>query len=132
MKHSTIKLVLVAVPWILSLFGEVSQAQVIVARLPDMPGAVSVDPSKETLLARTTAAKKADRKLGLEVRKALVTAQGIDVSNIYVQARSGIVVLSGSVPDGSQLPKAEEAAKTVAGVTSVANRLSLSPEGGGG
>ena len=77
--------------------------------------------------------KKVNRKLGLDVRRALSKAQGIDVSNIFVRARGGAVVLTGTVPDGAQIPKAEEVAKGVAGVTSVSNKLTLGqPNGGGG
>ena len=67
------------------------------------------------------------------MRRALSKAQGIDVSNIFVRARGGAVVLTGTVPDGAQIPKAEEVAKGVAGVTSVSNKLTLGqPNGGGG
>jgi hyperosmotically inducible periplasmic protein len=81
--------------------------------------------------AKTT--KKVNRKLGLDVRRALSKAQGIDVSNIFVRARGGAVTLTGSVPDGAQIPKAEEVAKGVPGVTSVTNKIGLAaPNGGGG
>lgn len=81
--------------------------------------------------AKTT--KKVNRKLGLDVRRALSKAQGIDVSNIFVRARGGAVVLTGTVPDGAQIPQAGEVAKGVAGVTSVSNKLTLGqPNGGGG
>ncbi|CAN7478004.1 BON domain-containing protein [Caballeronia sp. LjRoot34] len=80
--------------------------------------------------AKTT--KKVNRKLGLDVRRALSKAQGIDVSNIFVRARGGAVVLTGTVPDGAQIPKAEEVAKGVSGVTSVSNKLTLAEPNGGG
>jgi hypothetical protein len=81
--------------------------------------------------AKTT--KKVNRKLGLDVRRALSKAQGIDVSNIFVRARGGAVVLTGTVPDGAQIPQAGEVAKGVPGVTSVSNKLTLGqPNGGGG
>ena len=80
--------------------------------------------------AKTT--KKVNRKLGLDVRRALSKAQGIDVSNIFVRARGGAVTLTGSVPDGAQIPKAEEVAKGVPGVTSVTNKLGLAAPNGGG
>jgi hyperosmotically inducible periplasmic protein len=81
--------------------------------------------------AKTT--KKVNRKLGLDVRRALSKAQGIDVSNIFVRARGGAVVLTGTVPDGAQIPRAEEVAKGVSGVTSVSNKITLAvPNGGGG
>jgi hyperosmotically inducible periplasmic protein len=80
----------------------------------------------------TKSVKKADRKLGLDVRKALAHAQGFDVSNVFVRARGGAVTLSGTVPDSSQIGQAEEVAKTVPGVTSVTNKITLGVQGGGG
>ncbi|WP_118181057.1 BON domain-containing protein [Paraburkholderia phosphatilytica] len=71
------------------------------------------------------AVKKQNRTLGLQVRKALAKAQGIDVSNIAVRARGGAVSLTGTVPDASQIDKAGEVAKGVAGVTSVSNKLNV-------
>ncbi|MFM0206842.1 BON domain-containing protein [Paraburkholderia sediminicola] len=76
--------------------------------------------------------KKVDRKLGLDVRKALAKAQGFDVSNVFVRARGGAVTLTGSVPDGAQIPQAEEVAKGVAGVKSVNNKLTIGTQGGSG
>ncbi|WP_120296827.1 BON domain-containing protein [Paraburkholderia sp. BL23I1N1] len=78
------------------------------------------------------AMKSTDRKLGLAVRKALGKAPGFEVSNVFVRARSGAVTLTGTVPDGAQIPQAEEVAKGVAGVTSVNNKLTLGTQGGGG
>ncbi|MGF6777415.1 BON domain-containing protein [Paraburkholderia sp. GAS334] len=78
------------------------------------------------------AMKKTDRKLGLDVRRALSKAQGFDVSNVFVRARGGAVTLTGSVPDGAQIPQAEEVAKGVPGVTSVTNKITLGTQGGGG
>jgi len=76
--------------------------------------------------------KKTDRALGLQVRKALAKAQGFDVSNVFVRARGGAVTLTGSVPDGAQIPQAEEVAKGVAGVKSVNNKITIGTQGGGG
>jgi hyperosmotically inducible periplasmic protein len=76
--------------------------------------------------------KKANRKLGLQVRKALAHAQGFDVSNVFVRARGGAVTLTGTVPDSSQIGQAEEVAKGVPGVTSVNNKITLGVQGGGG
>jgi osmotically-inducible protein OsmY len=76
--------------------------------------------------------KKTDRALGLQVRKALSKAQGFDVSNVFVRARGGAVTITGSVPDGAQIPQAEEVAKGVAGVKSVNNKLTIGTQGGGG
>ena len=91
----------------------------------------TTDAASAKAMAKTT--KQVNRKLGLDVRRALSKAQGIDVSNIFVRARGGAVTLTGSVPDGAQIPKAEEVAKGVPGVTSVTNKLGLAvPNGGGG
>lgn len=70
-------------------------------------------------------AKKADRKLGYTVRKALAKGQGIDVSNITVRSRGGVVTLTGSVPDQGQIDKAGTVAQGVSGVTSVNNKLTV-------
>ena len=90
----------------------------------------TTDAASAKAMAKTT--KQVNRKLGLDVRRALSKAQGIDVSNIFVRARGGAVVLSGTVPDGAQIPKAEEVAKGVPGVTSVTNKLGLAAPNGGG
>ncbi|CAM2144996.1 MULTISPECIES: BON domain-containing protein [Paraburkholderia] len=71
------------------------------------------------------AGKKADRKLGYTVRKALSKAQGIDVSNITVRSRSGAVTLTGSVPSQDQIDQAGQVAQGVAGVKSVTNKLTV-------
>jgi hyperosmotically inducible periplasmic protein len=88
-------------------------------------GTMEAAPSAKTV-------KKADRALGLQVRKALARAQGFDVSNVFVRARGGAVTITGSVPDGAQIPQAEEVAKGVAGVKSVSNKLTIGTQGGGG
>ena len=75
--------------------------------------------------ASAKAGKKANSQLGRKVRGALSKAQGIDVSNIAVRARGGAVTLTGSVPDQGQIDAAGEAAKGVAGVTSVSNKLTV-------
>jgi osmotically-inducible protein OsmY len=94
--------------------------------------AMATTDSAATAKAEKNATKKTDRKLGNDVRKALAKAQGFDVSNVSVKARSGAVTLTGSVPDGSQISQAEEVAKGVAGVKSVSNKLTLRTQGGGG
>ncbi|MGF6723381.1 hyperosmotically inducible protein [Paraburkholderia sp. GAS41] len=71
------------------------------------------------------AASKADRKLAQDVRRTLGKAGGINVANVFVRARSGVVTLSGSVTDSNQIAKASEIAASVDGVTSVVNRLSI-------
>lgn len=76
-------------------------------------------------------ATKADRALGRAVRRALSKTNGFDVSNVFVRARGGAVTLSGSVRSGDQIHQAEDVAKSVQGVTSVNNKLTLFHGGNG-
>ncbi|KGU72812.1 BON domain-containing protein [Burkholderia pseudomallei] len=78
--------------------------------------------------AATKTARKSNRKLGYAVRKAISKVNGVNVSNITVRTKGGVVTLEGSVPDASQIDKAVEAAKGVAGVVSVNNKLSVQPQ----
>jgi osmotically-inducible protein OsmY len=75
--------------------------------------------------AAVKAGKRANHDLGRKVRAALAKTQGLDVSSIAVRARGGAVTLTGTVPDQSQIDSAGEAAKGVAGVTSVSNKLTV-------
>ncbi|MBV8260445.1 MAG: BON domain-containing protein, partial [Paraburkholderia sp.] len=65
------------------------------------------------------------------VRRALSKAQGLDVSGIFVQAKDGAVTLSGSVRDNNQIQQAEQVARSVQGVNSVTNKLTLFHGGNG-
>jgi hyperosmotically inducible periplasmic protein len=78
-----------------------------------------------TMSAAPTSTKKADRKLGYTVRKALSKAQGVDVKNITVRSRGGMITLTGTVSDQGQIDKAGQVAQGVQGVTSVTNKLSV-------
>jgi hypothetical protein len=49
----------------------------------------------------------------------------VDLSTVYVQARSGAVTLTGTVPDAAQSNQAEQVGKTVPGVTCVRNKITL-------
>jgi hypothetical protein len=71
------------------------------------------------------AQRTANRKLGYAVRRAIGRVQGVDVSRLIVRSRDGDITLLGSMPDQSQVDKAAEAAKGVAGVKSVTNDLSV-------
>jgi hyperosmotically inducible protein len=85
--------------------------------------------SSQANSATTTATS--DRALAKAVRRALGKAQGVDVSNVFVRARSGAVTLSGSVRDSGQIHQAERVARTVPGVSSVSNKLTLFHGGNG-
>jgi hyperosmotically inducible periplasmic protein len=76
-------------------------------------------------------AKQADRALSRAVRKALSKAPGFDVSGVFVKARSGAVTLSGTVRSGDQIRQAEDVTRSVQGVNSVSNKLTLFHGGNG-
>jgi len=54
----------------------------------------------------------------------------VDLTHLGVVARSGRVTLVGSVPENDQIALAAQRAQSVAGVTDVANRLSIDMPGG--
>lgn len=76
-------------------------------------------------------AAKSDRALARAVRHALSRAQGFNVSGVFVRARSGAVTLSGTVRTGDQIRQAEDVTRSVQGVTSVTNKLTLFHGGNG-
>ncbi|MBV8627617.1 MAG: BON domain-containing protein [Paraburkholderia sp.] len=82
-------------------------------------------------MAAAPSGKKADRALSHAVRRALSKAQGLDVSGIFVHAKDGAVTLSGSVRDSNQIQQAEQVARSVQGVNSVTNKLTLFHGGNG-
>ncbi|RQH04161.1 BON domain-containing protein [Paraburkholderia dinghuensis] len=78
--------------------------------------------------APAQSARKVDRRLGYQVRRALSRTQGLNVSNISVRARGGAVLLTGTVPNAGQIDQAGQVAKGVAGVTSVTNHLTVAQQ----
>jgi osmotically-inducible protein OsmY len=69
--------------------------------------------------------RAANRKLARNVRTAMAKAKGIDMTQLFVYAKGGVVTLSGSVPKSDQVDRAGEIAKSVPGVSAVDNRLSV-------
>ncbi|WP_172165787.1 BON domain-containing protein [Paraburkholderia elongata] len=67
----------------------------------------------------------ANRKLAKSVRTTMAKAKGIDMTQLFVYAKGGVVTLSGSVPKSDQVVRAGEIAGSVPGVSSVNNRLSV-------
>lgn len=67
--------------------------------------------------------------LGRKVRTALSKAMGISASHIIVRSANGNVTLQGTVPQWTDGEKAEEIAKSVPGVVSVRNQMSIRPKG---
>jgi osmotically-inducible protein OsmY len=82
--------------------------------------------SSDAAAAPTAKSSKASNKaLSKEVRRAMTKTKGLTSSNINVRVRDGAVTLAGTVPDNSQIEKATEAAKSVPGVTSVKNAITI-------
>ncbi|MGY6119546.1 BON domain-containing protein [Paraburkholderia strydomiana] len=80
--------------------------------------------------AQATASKTADRALAKSVRRALGRVKGLDPTRVYVRVRGDSVTLSGTVHDQKQVELAENAAKSVDGVSAVNNRITIFNEGG--
>jgi osmotically-inducible protein OsmY len=74
-------------------------------------------------------ARAADRQLEKSVRKTLSRVKGLVVTNIVVVAKSGVVILTGTVPETNQIDLAVSAAQTVGGVSTVKNELGLKAVG---
>ncbi|SDB93333.1 BON domain-containing protein [Paraburkholderia lycopersici] len=75
--------------------------------------------------------KQADRALRRKVYAAIGKDKAINAGNISVGAKNGAVTLNGTVSDTAQIGKVEEIAKSVAGVTSVSNKLTVKKSFGG-
>lgn len=68
---------------------------------------------------------RSDSAIVRDVRRAFTRTTSLNSANIHVQARHGTVTLTGTVPRQSQIERAGNAAKSVRGVTSVQNRLTV-------
>ncbi len=77
------------------------------------------------------AAPPSDRSLSTAVRQALDKAPGFNVSGVFVRARDGAVILTGTVHSADQIRQAEQIARTVPGVLVVVNKLTLWHGGNG-
>ncbi|WP_322044746.1 BON domain-containing protein [Paraburkholderia sp. J67] len=91
----------------------------------------AMTPNMASAPAHSGHATKADRTLARAVRRALGKTSGFDVSGVFVRARDGAVTLSGTVRNGDQIRQAEDVTRSVQGVTSVTNKLSLFHGGNG-
>ncbi|CAG9243470.1 BON domain-containing protein [Paraburkholderia unamae] len=77
-------------------------------------------------------ASRPDNELVRDVRHAFARTQGLNASSIHVQARNGVVTLTGWVPQRSQISRAADVAGSVNGVRSVSNGLVLRAGHGSG
>lgn len=87
--------------------------------------AASAAPAASAPQHESKQAKAANRALSRKVRSVLAKDKHIDVAKITVRARDGAVVLQGTVPEQSQIDRATEVARSVQGVTSVRNALTI-------
>ena len=84
---------------------------------PAAPAAPAASTAKEV--------RKANRALSRKVYAALAKHKEIEAGSISIVARDGAVTLNGTVTDASQIDTVAAIAKTVPGVKSVTNRLSV-------
>jgi hypothetical protein len=73
-----------------------------------------------------------DSTLARNVRRAFTRTTGLNASNIHVEARDGVISLTGSVPQELQIERAGNAAKSVSGVKEVSNHLTVRTARGSG
>ncbi|MBC8731594.1 BON domain-containing protein [Paraburkholderia sp. UCT2] len=66
-----------------------------------------------------------DTSIVRDVRRALRRVPDMDDSEIHIRASHGVVTLTGSVPESWQISRAGNAARSVLGVKSVTNRLTV-------
>jgi osmotically-inducible protein OsmY len=104
--------------------GVVTVATMLLGGVAIAPAAYAQDDSGASVKLQ----KKANRKLAHDVRRALEKSQ-LDVDDVRILAKNGVVSLDGTVPDSGQLSKVPDIASKVPGVTSVSNNLSIHEEG---
>jgi osmotically-inducible protein OsmY len=71
------------------------------------------------------AVRQANRALRRKVYAALAKHKEIDAGDIGISAKGGTVMISGTVPEASQINTVTEVVKGVEGVTSVTSKLSV-------
>lgn len=86
-------------------------------------GASAGAPAMTSTAQSPKAMRKANRLLAKNVRRALVKVKGLDSTNLVVSAKSGAVLLGGTVPEAGQIQMAVTTAQGVSGVQSVQNAI---------
>jgi hyperosmotically inducible periplasmic protein len=87
----------------------------------------ATDASAVVLASNAKATKAANRALQKSVRKAMSRDRGLNLENLTVRARGGVVTLMGTVPSAGQVGLATQITQNVPGVTSVVNQLAIRP-----
>ena len=81
--------------------------------------------------AREAAPVISDATVTAKVKTALLADKDVSAMAIDVDTEGGIVTLSGRLPDATQATRAVEIARTIEGVKSVENRLTVQSEARG-
>ncbi|MGU7774567.1 BON domain-containing protein [Burkholderia sp. MR1-5-21] len=99
------------------------------AAAPGMQAAPATSTSPHTAKKAERAANRAFAK---KVRLAIVKSPGVGNAQVtvFAKAKTGEVTLAGFMTEAGQGKAAEDAARQVAGVTSVTNKIQLRLEGG--
>ncbi|MBC8731454.1 hyperosmotically inducible protein [Paraburkholderia sp. RAU6.4a] len=92
------------------------------AQTREMPNDASMQ-SQSVPAASNRNNNRSDSAIVRDVRRAFTRTTNLNSANIRVEARHGIVTLTGTVPRQSQIARAGNAARSVRGVRSVHNRL---------
>jgi hyperosmotically inducible protein len=94
---------------------------------PSGPGSVAAAASSGT--ANKKQMRKEDRALARSVKNALRKVNGIDVANVRVLSRNGVVSIIGDVREQAQIDAAAAAVSKVAGVKRLDNQLTVADPG---
>ncbi|MEX3810631.1 BON domain-containing protein [Paraburkholderia sp. BR13439] len=94
------------------------------AQTREMPNDASMQ-SQPAPAASNRHANRSDSAIVRDVRRAFTRTTNLNSANIRVESRHAIVTLSGTVPRESQIGRAGNAARSVRGVRSVHNRLTV-------
>ncbi|WP_233856578.1 BON domain-containing protein [Paraburkholderia sp. HD33-4] len=94
------------------------------AQTREMPTDASMQ-SQSAPAASNRNNNRSDSAIVSDVRRAFTRTTNLNSANIRVDARHGVVTLSGTVPQQSQIARAGNAARSVRGVRSVHNRLTV-------
>jgi hyperosmotically inducible periplasmic protein len=104
----------------------------VFAQGSDPVGAPSSDSGAATKVeskAQVKQQRSADRALQKKIRGALARTKGLDVTNVTVRARSGAVILEGTVPEQAQITRAGQVTQGIPGVKTLKNDLGVRPKG---
>lgn len=111
-------------------FSRKAASMVIAAMIGVGALGTSVDTfAQQSMIARKSAAIKADFKLEEAVQKAFDKEKHFDTSDVRVVARKGVITLDGTMLDDKAIQHATEIATAVPGVKSVTNSLTVREAG---